>query len=218
MASRLHKVNKVLLTEIIVFKVLLLHRVWKNEVGGLTTQYSSWRKMFIERERVHFNGCYISKTTYLRLGENSFQDRFYRPVLLVEYYRYIRFLPNGTVYMMTTSEEPILALSRLKNLQQLRSDILIGHYYLYNNCVTMVLHKQHQQEQPTTQTNYHLEFRIQSSSKRKFVQLVWLHYSIVQMRNNLKSTSEYDLNTSKYPPLWFSNVRSFYSNAERPLI
>lgn len=46
--------------------------------------------MFIERARLHFNGCYISKTTYIRHGENSFQDQFYRPWHIVEYYRYLR--------------------------------------------------------------------------------------------------------------------------------
>jgi hypothetical protein len=67
-----------------------LFSVWGVNCGGLA-HYESWRKMFIERPRLHFNGCYISKTTYVRNGENSFQDQFYRPWHIVEYYRYLRY-------------------------------------------------------------------------------------------------------------------------------
>nr|CAI5853653.1 unnamed protein product [Callosobruchus analis] len=65
-------------------------RVWGISCGQTPGKYNSWRCMFIERPRVHFNGCYISKTTYIRNGENSFQDQFYRPWHLVAYYRYLR--------------------------------------------------------------------------------------------------------------------------------
>jgi len=47
------------------------YRVWGHNVGTLEAQdsdisnvYYSWRDMFIRRERVLFNGCYISKTTF----------------------------------------------------------------------------------------------------------------------------------------------------------
>ena len=39
-------------------------------------------------------GVYISRTTYIRQGEQSL-DTFYSPWHLVEYYRYIRFFPDG---------------------------------------------------------------------------------------------------------------------------
>jgi F-box protein 9 len=48
--------------------------------------------MYVERPRLQLHGCYISKTTYLRHGENSFQDQFYRPWYLIDYYRYLRSL------------------------------------------------------------------------------------------------------------------------------
>lgn len=50
-------------------------RVWGAQKTQLSSSagYSTWRQMFIERPRVCFNGCYISKTTYLRYGERSFQ-------------------------------------------------------------------------------------------------------------------------------------------------
>ncbi|XP_023305405.2 F-box only protein 9 [Lucilia cuprina] len=235
-------------------------KVWGHNVGTLThtsgedekssigdglcpviPRYSTWRQMFIERERVLFNGCYISKTTYLRMGENSFQDQYYRPVQLVEYYRYIRFLPDGTVLMMTSSDEPSQGVTKLKNLHQLRPDILKGQYRLFGSTLSIVVSKQQGKfiTNPTTtaggytrhnrrgsmaydegtfnSTKYCIEFRILNKSKRKFAQLMWLHYSVIQIRNKHETTSEFELTPSKYPPLWFSPVRSYHLDADAPL-
>uniref|UniRef100_A0A182SBC1 F-box domain-containing protein n=1 Tax=Anopheles maculatus TaxID=74869 RepID=A0A182SBC1_9DIPT len=82
-------------------------RIWGVNLGVLKgTPFSSWREMYISRPRLLFHGCYISRTSYLRSGENSFQDQFYRPIQLVEYYRYFRFFADGKVLMLTTAEEP----------------------------------------------------------------------------------------------------------------
>lgn len=55
-------------------KVEILYcRVWGHHGIATATKYLSWRSMFIERPRVCFNGCYISKTKYIRYGERSFQ-------------------------------------------------------------------------------------------------------------------------------------------------
>lgn len=100
--------------------------MWGINTGDLTV-YPSWREMFLYRHRVHFNGCYISKATYLRYGENSFQDQFYRPVQMIEYYRYIRFFSDGCILMVTTADEPAQTVGKLKNKNP-RNDVLKGHY------------------------------------------------------------------------------------------
>lgn len=83
--------------------------------------------MFIDRPRVQFNGCYISKTSYLRYGENSFQDQFYRLVQVVEYYRYIRFYPYGKVLVMTSSDEPSQGVGKM-NFKNSQRECMPGHY------------------------------------------------------------------------------------------
>lgn len=65
-------------------------RTWGLNVGNIPNGFNSWRQMFVDRARLRFNGCYISKTTYIRHGENSFQDQFCRPWHIVTYYRYLR--------------------------------------------------------------------------------------------------------------------------------
>jgi len=45
---------------------------------------------------VSVSGCYISKCVYYRTGEKSL-DCYYRPYHRVEYYRYVRFFPEGKI-------------------------------------------------------------------------------------------------------------------------
>ncbi|EDW81520.1 uncharacterized protein Dwil_GK12109 [Drosophila willistoni] len=217
-------------------------KVWGQNVGTLEAQdiqsssvYSSWRDMFIRRERVHFSGCYISKTTYLRMGENSFQDQFYRPVQLVEYYRYIRFMPDGKVLMMTSADEPAQGVNKLKQPHNTRPDVLHGRYRLFGNTVTLVLQKNQARQQTqgymrqrrgsimpvdedaNNATHFLIELRITNTPKRPCAQLVWSHYTLVQKRNKVDINSDFDLTDAKYPPLWFSPVRSYHLDADAPL-
>ncbi|EDW59178.1 F-box only protein 9 [Drosophila virilis] len=212
-------------------------KVWGNNVGSLDAKdggacYETWRDMFIRRERVLFNGCYISKTTYLRMGENSFQDQFYRPLQLVEYYRYIRFLPDGKVLMMTNADEPAQGVNKLKQIYHTRPDVLRGRYRLFGSTVTLVLQKTQQArataqrhrrgsllpgEEEGNNTQYVIELRIMNSPKRRFAQLVWSNYTLVQQRNKVETSSEFELTAAKYPPLWFSAVKSYHLDADAPL-
>ncbi|XP_062125445.1 LOW QUALITY PROTEIN: F-box only protein 9 [Drosophila sulfurigaster albostrigata] len=216
---------------------LACSKVWGHNVGTLEgledgLSYGSWRDMFIRRERVLFSGCYISKTTYLRMGENSFQDQFYRPLQLVEYYRYIRFLPDGKVLMMTSADEPAQGVNKLKQLYTSRPDVLRGRYRLFGNIVTLILQKSQSRpafaqrhrrgsmmpgDEEANNTQYVIELRILNNSKRQFGQLAWTKYTLVQRRNKIESSSEFDLTAAKYPPLWFSPVKSYHLDADAPL-
>lgn len=216
-------------------QTLTPYRVWGPNVGTLSAEdggasYSSWRDMFIRRERVLFHGCYISKTTYLRMGENSFQDQFYRPLQLVEYYRYMRFLPDGKVLMMTSADDPAQGVTKLKQIYNTRPDVLRGRYRLFGSTVTLMLQKTFSKssrqarrgsimpgEEEANNTQYVIELRIVNSSKRRFVQLVWSNYTMVQKRNKVETSSEFDLTAAKYPPLWFSAVKSYHLDADAPL-
>lgn len=130
--------------------------------------------MFIERPRLHFIGCYISKTTYVRQGENSFQDQFYRPWHIVEYFRYLRFFPEGLVLMLTTSEDPQSSLAQLKQRSSRNSAILSGHYRLIDNRVMLVLRKQDAAAKSATNNRYR-------ARKRDVIDLWEQTYNIVSI-------------------------------------
>ncbi len=52
--------------------------VWNSPNSPSTFGFTDYRDMFIYRPRLQFHGCYISKTSYVRQGENSFQDTNYQ--------------------------------------------------------------------------------------------------------------------------------------------
>ena len=61
-----------------MFNLVIKYRVWNSECTPKSCGFASYREMFISRPRLQFNGCYISKTSYVRPGENSFQDTNYQ--------------------------------------------------------------------------------------------------------------------------------------------
>nr|XP_046210222.1 F-box only protein 9-like isoform X1 [Oncorhynchus gorbuscha] len=103
-------------------------RVWGRSCTKLVP-FNSWREMFLERPRVRFDGVYISKTAYIRQGEESL-DGFYRAWHQVEYYRYLRFFPDGQVMMLTTPEDPLVTVPRLRSRNTRVESIMCGHYRL----------------------------------------------------------------------------------------
>lgn len=69
--------------------------------------YPTYREMFRKRPRIRFNGCYISTVNYVRPGAPSANQLTWNsPVLIVTYYRYLRFFRDGTVISLLTTAEP----------------------------------------------------------------------------------------------------------------
>lgn len=200
-------------------------KVW----GANVSPTSTWREMFLTRPRVNFNGCYISKINYQRYGENSFQDQFYRPVQIVEYFRLIRFLPNGTILMMTSADELQTSVNKMKHVPfALQSrDVLKGRYHYQDSTVLIVIKKQLSSTQKFKRKNitdddntftFFLELEITDTPKKKFNKLMWKNYSITHFRNGDDLSSDFDLtSSSKYPPFYFSQVRSFHAESNECL-
>ncbi|KAJ4415206.1 hypothetical protein N0V85_002824 [Neurospora sp. IMI 360204] len=72
-----------------------------------TLYNSSWLRMWRLRPRIRFNGCYISTVNYIRTGQaNANATTWGSPVLIVTYYRYLRFFRDGTAISLLTTAEP----------------------------------------------------------------------------------------------------------------
>lgn len=216
-------------------------RAWGVNCGTYTPKYQSWRDMYLQRPRLRYNGCYISKISYIRDGENSFQDRFYRPWHLVEYFRYLRFFPEGRVLMLTSTDEPQTCVNSLKYRTPRNPSVLIGHYILHDNCVTLILQKQEvkgcnivykrkkrEPVQDSGEQTFHIQFEIQEYHRRMNSQLKWLTYIIFTKYRNgqevkicLKEPSMKEWQVSpigkRYPHLRFSRVKSYIQESEAPL-
>lgn len=65
--------------------------------------YGQWRLMYLQRPRIKFDGIYISTSNYSRPGRG---DGWYAPVIMVTYYRYLRFYRDGSCISLLTTDEP----------------------------------------------------------------------------------------------------------------
>jgi F-box protein 9 len=69
--------------------------------------YPTYRTLFQRRPRIRFNGCYISTVNYTRAGQASPNLLTWNsPIHVVTYYRYIRFLRDGTCISLLSTSEP----------------------------------------------------------------------------------------------------------------
>lgn len=70
--------------------------------------YATWKAMFRHRPRIRFNGLYISTVNYHRTGQASTNQATWGigPILIVTYYRYLRFFRDGTAISLLTTAEP----------------------------------------------------------------------------------------------------------------
>ena len=110
--------------------------------NNLRNSGNDWRTHFLKNPRVHLNGCYIAKMTYMREGERGFQDHeLYRAWHMVHFYRLIRFFPGGKIIMITTAEEPSQAVKAFNMQGICIPDCMIGRYRTVHNRVICVAQK-----------------------------------------------------------------------------
>ncbi|XP_018414367.1 PREDICTED: F-box only protein 9 isoform X2 [Nanorana parkeri] len=210
-------------------------KVWGRNCVKLLP-YITWRQMFLERPRVRFDGVYISKTTYIRQGEQSL-DGFYRAWHQVEYYRYMRFFPDGQIMMLTTPEEPQTIVPRLRTKNTRIDALLLGHYRLNqdtdNQTKVFAVVTTKKEEKPAEYQKYryirrapvqendhsfHVGLQLCSSGRHKFNKLVWIHHSchIAYKSTGETAITSFDID-KMYTPLFFARVKSYTAVSDRPL-
>ncbi|GAB4820887.1 hypothetical protein N2152v2_007933 [Parachlorella kessleri] len=81
---------------------LLLTIFGRLPITALGAAQNCWKTMFLDRPHLRFDGCYVSRNTYLRTGVVEWKTK--NPVHLVCYFRYYRFFPDGTFLYRTTPE------------------------------------------------------------------------------------------------------------------
>lgn len=210
-------------------------RVWGRNCTKLGL-FKSWRAMFLQRPRVRFDGIYISKTSYIRQGEESL-DGFYRAWHHVEYYRYLRFFPDGHVIMLTTPEEPLCVVPRLRTRNTRMDSVLLGHFRLSQETdnqtkVFAVVCKKKEEKTTEFQRNrfcrrnpaqeaehsFHVGLHLSSGGRQSSNKLVWIHHSchITYKLTGETVVTAFDLDRM-YTPFFFARVKSYTAFSEQPL-
>lgn len=210
-------------------------RVWGRNCTKVVP-FKSWREMFLQRPRVRFDGVYISKTSYIRQGEESL-DGFYRAWHHVEYYRYLRFFPDGFVLMLTTPDEPLSVVPRLRTRNSRMESVLLGHFRLSQETdnqtkVFAVVCKKKEEKASEFQRNrfyrrntapeaehvFHVGLHLTSRGRQSFSKLVWIHHSchITYKLTGETVITTFDLDRM-YTPFFFARVKSYTAFSEQPL-
>uniref|UniRef100_UPI0037E74663 F-box only protein 9 n=1 Tax=Semicossyphus pulcher TaxID=241346 RepID=UPI0037E74663 len=210
-------------------------RVWGRNCTKVVP-FNSWREMFLQRPRVRFDGVYISKTSYIRQGEESL-DGFYRAWHHVEYYRYLRFFPDGYVIMLTSPEEPPSIVPRLRTRNTRMDSVLLGHFRLsqetdnQTKVFAVVCKKKEakaaefqrnrfcrQNPPPEAEHSFHVGLHLSSGGRQSFSKLVWIHHSchITYKLTGETVVTSFDLDRM-YAPFSFARVKSYTAFSEQPL-
>jgi len=92
-------------------------QVWKAVVQAayeapLVRMPCSWRDAFVHEPRVRMNGTYIATCEYTQQGL-SVENVWVRVLHKVEFFRYLRFFPNGRCLSWLTTESPADAVRQL---------------------------------------------------------------------------------------------------------
>jgi len=80
----------------------------------------------------------MNKVELFRQGESTL-ERYYPPWMKVVYYRYLRFFPDGVVFMLTSSYDPITVISQLRSHGAQVEGMCRGMYRMKENQVGPLL-------------------------------------------------------------------------------
>ncbi|KAH7279362.1 hypothetical protein KP509_37G016100 [Ceratopteris richardii] len=91
----------------------------------------SWRRMWIMRPRLRFDGIFVSRNTHLRTGVAEW--KVLNPVHLVCYYRYIRFYPSGRFLYKVSPHRLKEVAKYLHGKGSMVNSVYAGRYTLDHN-------------------------------------------------------------------------------------
>ena len=89
---------------------------------GYYKSFGSYRNLFLNCPRIHFNGYYVLRDRYIRVGVKDERNPI-APINVTYFYRYLRFLEDGTVIyhvhlMLSRSETRSLDQNKWSNSSQ----------------------------------------------------------------------------------------------------
>ena len=82
-----------------------LVKIVENEFQG------NWRALYIDKPRPRYDGIYISHNSYVRSGQT--EGSYNQPLFKINYWRYLRFFPDGTVLSVCSPERPKMVVPLL---------------------------------------------------------------------------------------------------------
>uniref|UniRef100_A0A3B3T3R0 F-box only protein 9 n=1 Tax=Paramormyrops kingsleyae TaxID=1676925 RepID=A0A3B3T3R0_9TELE len=178
-------------------------RVWGRGCTKMVP-FTSWRQMFLERPRVRFDGVYISKTSYIRQGEESL-DGFYRAWHQVEYYRVDSVLFGHYRLSQDTDNQTKVFVVVSKKKDERATEYQKNRFCRRNPA-------------PEMERSFHVGLQLASGGRQRFSKLVWIHHSchITYRATGETVVTAFEID-KMYTPLFFARVKSYTAFSEKPL-
>eukprot|EP00298_Acanthocystis_sp_HF-20_P028882 c7734_g1_i1.p1 GENE.c7734_g1_i1~~c7734_g1_i1.p1 ORF type:complete len:386 (-),score=147.12 c7734_g1_i1:29-1186(-) len=148
----------------------LCHELWGAEAEVFISDFTSWRKMYLSKPHIHFDGVYANKTVYVRSGLSEWGTS-YDPVYVCKYYRYLRFFKNGDVVCLVTPTEPKVIFSKYKQNIQNAPNSVKGKYSIENNSVLI--------NHPLCKDTAHLTLSMGKGNQKTRQSLKWISFHTV---------------------------------------
>ncbi|CAH1738321.1 F-box only protein 9 [Aphis gossypii] len=199
-------------------------KFWPSNVKDIVQYNGSWRQMFIERPSVLTIGCYISKISYVRRGEESFVDNSNGRSFNVVYYRYLRFYSDGRVVKVQSDDHPSKVVPKLQTREsRIRAPYKVypGHYRLSGKQLFVTLYSEvelprgfHRQlgldKNNQRKTTFNMVLEISKYKSKHNWKLRCTDYEIIYKNSvNKVMVTKYDLSNNRLPPFIFSRVKCY---------
>jgi F-box protein 9 len=157
--------------------------------------YGDWKRMYLAKARIRFDGVYISRIHYWRPGMGD--SGFNQPFILVTYFRYLRFYQDGSVISLCTSMEPSEALKLLKS--SIRSKNMMVGTWTFGTMLELVL-----KDLDRPRTEFKMALTVHSPRFGQWNQIRWSSYTSKTGDGEVLPFPMKDLKN-----FYFSRVKSF---------
>ncbi|KAJ1982594.1 hypothetical protein H4R35_000220 [Dimargaris xerosporica] len=157
-----------------------------------------WRRMFIEKPRIRWDGVYISTCYYMRSGRT--ENTWYQPVHLVTYYRYMRFYRDGRCVKLLTTDSPRDVVRFLQWKGRLKG-LMHGRYRMTGTRLQAIL-----TDAQRPHLTFHAQLTAKSPARGRHNKLSWVRYYSVDVT---RDGDRVDYSLEHFKPYYFSRVRAF---------
>lgn len=148
-------------------------------------KYISWYEMFRKRPTMRYDGVYVATCRYYREGEQE-GSSWFPPTIEVIYYRYLRFLPNGSLQSLLSNDPPTTMLPFLDSPKAFE-----GKWELDAETGELKI----ETRGPVKHYILHMDLRVTSSGGKLHNKLKWQNYRFLNTLQN--SYGEFDLKNDK---------------------
>ena len=197
-------------------------RLWGKACAYPLSYNNCWRRMCLERLHVNYGGIYISTASYVRRDQER-TDVFYRPHH-VQYYKYVRFFPDGSVFISTTEGKRSTKFTKIELPLTNSGTMSWGHFRQEGDSIRIVASYSQKPRLDGRkrrgigrkwETYFYLTLELERGENSKPCHLDWLGYSVEALLNGRRMIHR--IEPIQYKSFEFYPIPSYSSTSLAPV-